>query len=59
MKNDKQLDLFAWADSRPSAEIIDWIPHLAKRMWAERGQELPHYPETPVMQFRHAERRTA
>lgn len=33
-----QLDLFDWAEQRPTAEIINWIPHLARRMWAERGQ---------------------
>lgn len=33
-----QMDLFEWAASRPTAQIIRWIPHLAKRMWEERGQ---------------------
>lgn len=31
-----QLDLLEWAAKRPTATIIDWIPHLAKRMWCER-----------------------
>lgn len=56
---DRQLDLFVWANSRPSADIIDWIPHLAKRMWAERGLELPHHPDTPILPMFHDQRRRA
>ncbi|MBP2566819.1 hypothetical protein JNB84_03115 [Rhizobium pusense] len=31
----KQLDLFQWADSRPSAEIIDIMPAVIKRICAQ------------------------
>lgn len=30
-----QLDLFQWADSRPSAEIIDIMPAVIKRICAQ------------------------
>lgn len=31
----KQMDLFQWADSRPSAEIIDIMPAVIKRICAQ------------------------
>lgn len=31
----KQLDLFQWADSRPSAEVIDLMPAIIKRICAQ------------------------
>lgn len=31
-----QGDLFAWADSRPRAIILNAIPRIAARMWSER-----------------------
>lgn len=31
----KQLDLFQWADSRPSAQIIDIMPAVIKRICAQ------------------------
>jgi len=31
MKKD-QLDLFAWADARPSAQIIDLVPIIVRNM---------------------------
>ncbi len=31
-----QLNLFEWANARPTAQVINWLPYLAKRMWAER-----------------------
>ena len=34
-----QLDLFAWADNRPSAQIIDAIPAIVRRIWRERNQQ--------------------
>lgn len=40
MKQD-QLDLFVWADSRPSAEIIDLIPIIVRTM----ADFDPQYPE--------------
>ncbi len=30
-----QLDLFQWADSRPSAKIIDIMPAVIKRICAQ------------------------
>ncbi|MBB2821287.1 UNVERIFIED_ORG: hypothetical protein GGD59_004559 [Rhizobium esperanzae] len=40
MKND-QLDLFAWAISRPSAEVIDLVPIIVRNM----PDQDPQYPE--------------
>ncbi|OYD03937.1 hypothetical protein [Rhizobium sp. N4311] len=40
MKND-QLDLFAWADNRPSANIIDLVPIIVRNM----PDQDPQYPE--------------
>lgn len=40
MKKD-QLDLFAWADARPSAQIIDLVPIIVRNM----PDVDPRYPE--------------
>lgn len=40
----QQLDLFAWAASRPTAKILSMIPGLAKRMWRERHMDQPNNP---------------
>jgi hypothetical protein len=40
-KNDSQGDLFVWADSRPSAEIIDLVPIIVRTM----PDVDPTYPE--------------
>ncbi|WOS62160.1 hypothetical protein [Sinorhizobium fredii] len=40
MKKD-QLDLFAWAESRPTAEIIDLVPIIVRGM----PDVDPTYPE--------------
>lgn len=40
MKKD-QLNLFAWADSRPSAEVIDLVPIIVRNM----PDHDPQYPE--------------
>ncbi len=37
-----QMDLFAWADARPSAKVLDAIPCIAKRMWRERLEPIAH-----------------
>jgi hypothetical protein len=37
----KQMDLFVWADSRPSAVVIDIIPFVALRMWQRRRWPKP------------------
>jgi len=50
MKKD-QLDLFVWADSRPSAEIIDLVPIIVRNM----PDVDPTYPE-PAKVFRPFER---
>ena len=34
MKEDP--DLFVWADQRPTAQIINFIPHIARKIWRER-----------------------
>lgn len=36
-----QGDLFEWADTRPSAEIIDLLPIVALRMWQRRQWPKP------------------
>ncbi|KAB2706489.1 hypothetical protein [Brucella lupini] len=47
----KQLDLFEWASTRRTAQVINWIPHLAKRMWEERN--IPIQPQqATIMDFR-------
>ena len=51
-RDDRQLDLFAWAASRPTAKILDMIPGLAKRLWRERAMQQPHNPDTPVVPLR-------
>lgn len=40
--HDVQMDLFAWAENRPSAKIISAIPGIAKRMWRERHMQQPN-----------------
>lgn len=47
----KQLDLFEWASTKPTAQIINWIPHLAKRMWEERNNPIRPQQAT-IMDFR-------
>lgn len=42
--DERQLDLFAWADARPTAKVLSIIPGLARRMWAERHKEQPNNP---------------
>lgn len=50
-----QMDLFAWAENRPTAVILDAIPRIAKRMWRERLEpiaqregRLVNFPPTPA-----------
>jgi|GEM_PF-3067775 len=31
----KQMDLFQWAESRPTAEVIDLMPAIIKRICAQ------------------------
>ncbi|MES0128164.1 MULTISPECIES: hypothetical protein [unclassified Mesorhizobium] len=31
----RQLDLFAWAENRPTAKIISIFPKLAAKLWVE------------------------
>jgi hypothetical protein len=50
MKKD-QLDLFAWADTRPTAQIIDLVPIIVRTM----PDVDPQYPE-PAKVFRPFER---
>lgn len=38
----RQLDLFAWAATRPTAKILSAIPGIAKRMWRERHTQQPN-----------------
>lgn len=47
MKSDRQGDLFDWARSRPSAEIIDLIPIIVRNM----AEVDPQYP-TPAQVIR-------
>ncbi|SHF04669.1 hypothetical protein SAMN02745157_1511 [Kaistia soli DSM 19436] len=48
----RQLDLFDWADQRPTAQIFTIIKGLAKRMWRERHMEQPHYPNPCIIPWR-------
>lgn len=50
-----QLDLFAWAASRPTAEVVDFIPHVIRQIYRQRGQprvdrdgDLVTFPPVPV-----------
>lgn len=43
-KNDKQIDLFQWADSRPSAEIIDFFETC---MVPRLNSDVPFYVTQP------------
>lgn len=52
--NPAQLDLFAWAATRPTAKVISAIPGLAKRMWRERHMEQPNNPPHIVPMRRRA-----
>jgi hypothetical protein len=55
-----QLDLFVWADQRPSAKVISAIPGIARRIWRERAMQQPNHPGNIVpMPARLDERRRA
>jgi hypothetical protein len=44
-----QPDLFAWADERPTAQIIDAVPAIAWRVWLRRQWPKPQQPcEKPI-----------
>jgi hypothetical protein len=49
-----QGDLFAWADSRPTAIILNAIPGIARRMWRERHMQQPNHPPHIVPMRRRA-----
>ncbi|ESX03408.1 hypothetical protein X769_18270 [Mesorhizobium sp. LSJC268A00] len=34
----EQLDLFDWAQNRPIAEVINFIPHVVRQIIRQRGQ---------------------
>lgn len=34
----EQLDLLEWAESRPTAEIVDFIPHVVRQIVRQRHQ---------------------
>lgn len=42
----KQLDLFAWAESRPTAQVIDAMPALIKKAAFEVIYKIPAPKET-------------
>ncbi|NML73575.1 hypothetical protein HHL25_05480 [Rhizobium sp. S-51] len=37
----EQLDLFAWADSRPKAQVIDLLPALCRKAAFEVIYQIP------------------
>ena len=37
----RQMDLFEWAALRPTGEILNAIPAIARRMWQERFMQFP------------------
>lgn len=41
----RQLDLFLWADSRPSAQIIDALPRILARIDMLRDYHVPNPPK--------------
>lgn len=53
----RQLDLFAWADQRPTtAKILSAVPAIARRMWRERYEQpatregaLVAFPPRPIV----------
>ncbi|WP_185970432.1 MULTISPECIES: hypothetical protein [unclassified Mesorhizobium] len=49
-----QLDLFVWAQKRPTAKVISAIPGLAKRMWRERHMVQPNNPPSILLLRRRA-----
>ncbi len=53
VKSMRQLDLFEWAKSRPTAKILDWNQPFAKRVMARLHEfdddfPKPYYPESVV-----------
>lgn len=36
MADQEQLDLFAWEERRPSAQVIDIVDRIALRIWYRR-----------------------
>lgn len=49
----EQLNLFDWADTRPTAEILDWCVPFARRVMAriheyDDAWPKPYYPESVV-----------
>lgn len=50
----QQLDLFHWADARPTAEVIEWIPHLARKLWLDRRSEPIQHEARILPLFDHA-----
>jgi hypothetical protein len=35
---EEQLDLFAWADGQPTAEVINFIPYVVRQIVRQRHQ---------------------
>jgi hypothetical protein len=35
---DEQLDLFVWAEHRPTAEVINFIPYVVRQIIKQRHQ---------------------
>lgn len=49
----EQLDLFAWANTRPTAQLLDWYEPFARRVMARIHEydddwPKPHYAESVV-----------
>lgn len=41
---ENQPDLFEWAENHPSAEIINAVPLIARRIWFRRFWPKPQQP---------------
>lgn len=49
MDDPQQLDLIEWAESRPTAEVIDIIDRIALRIWYRRFWPKPQQPcQAPI-----------
>jgi hypothetical protein len=55
--NPTQLDLFAWADQRPTAKVLSAIPGIARRIWRERAMQQPNHPGSIVAMPRSVDER--
>lgn len=56
---ESQPDLFEWAENRPSAEIINAVPLIARRIWFRRFWPKPQQPCIEPIYFNEQKRGAA